>query len=129
MDPIGNFLTSIRNASMKGLEKADVPFSKIKMSLSKVLKDEGYIQSFRTMEESKKPFIRILLKYTEDRVPVIKGIKRVSRPGLRVYEGSKDIKNVRGAMGTSVLSTSKGLMTHRKAKQEKLGGEVVCYVW
>lgn len=129
MDTIANFLTSIRNASAKGSEKTDVPPSKMKMALAKVLKDEGYIQSYRMMEENKKPFLRILLKYTETHEPLIKGIKRISTPGLRIYQGHEDIQQVRGAVGTAILSTSKGIMSHQKARQMKLGGEIVCHVW
>ena len=129
MDPIGNFLTSIRNANAKGHEKADVPFSKLKVNLAKILKDEGYIGGYRLMEEHQVPFIRVQLKYTDARQPVISGIKRVSRPGLRIYEGSQDIARVNGGMGVAILSTSKGLMTHKKARREKCGGEVLCHVW
>ena len=129
MDPIANFLTSIRNASAKGLEKADVPFSKIKVNVAKILKDEGYIQGFRMMEEHHIPFIRVQLKYTDDRKPVIQGIKRVSKPGLRVYQKWDDIRRVDGGMGIAILSTSKGLLTNRKARQMKTGGEVLAHVW
>ena len=129
MDPIANFLTSVRNASAKGLEKADIPFSKMKVALAKILKDEGYIQSFRMMEEHQVPFIRIQLKYTDDRKPVLKGIKRISRPGLRNYRGFNEFGKVDGGMGIAILSTSKGVMTNRKAHQMKVGGEILCHVW
>ena len=129
MDPISNFLTSIRNASAKGHEKTDVPYSKAKAAIAKVLKDEGYIAGFRMMEENRVPFLRIQLKYTEARVPVISGIRRVSRPGLRIYEKSNDITPVDGGMGVAILSTSKGLMAHKKARSSKMGGEVLCHVW
>ena len=130
MDPIANFLTSIRNASRKGLEKADVPFSKMKVSLSKVLKEEGYIGGFRMMEENQVPFIRVQLKYTDTREPVITGIRRVSRPGLHIYQKwDKTVGLKIGGMGISILSTSKGIMTNRKARQIKIGGEVLCQVW
>jgi small subunit ribosomal protein S8 len=129
MDPIANFLTSIRNANAKGHEKTDVPLSKLKMNLAKILKDEGYIQSFRTMEEHERPFLRIQLKYTDQKEAVIKGIKRISKPGLRVYNKWDEIRKVDGGMGISILSTPKGLMTNRKARQMKIGGEVLCNVW
>ena len=129
MDPIANLLTSIRNASLKGHEKTDVPFSKLKSNLAKILKDEGYISGFRMMEENRMPFLRVQLKYTDEKAPVIQGIKRVSRPGLRVYEKWNTIKRVDGGMGVAILSTSKGLMSHKKARQSKLGGEVLCHVW
>ena len=114
---------------MKGHEKTDVPYSKLKMNLAKILKDEGYIAGFRMMEENRMPFLRVQLKYTDEKAPVIMGIKRVSRPGLRVYEQWNTIKAVDGGMGIAVLSTSKGLMTHKKARAEKCGGEVLCHVW
>ncbi len=130
MDPIGNFITAIRNSNAKGLEKADVPYSKLKMALAKVLKDEGYIHSVRLMEEHEVPFIRVQLRYTEtDHQPVIRGIKRVSRPGLRIFQKHDSIKKVDGGMGIAILSTSKGLLTNRKARQMKMGGEVLCHIW
>ena len=129
MDPIANFLTSIRNASAKGLEKADAPYSKIKLAIAKILKEEGFIQTYRTLEEHQVPFIRVQLKYLENREPVLQGIKKVSTPGLRIYENSSKISRVNGGLGVSILTTSKGLMTHRKAKQMKVGGEVLCHVW
>lgn len=129
MDPIANFLTAIRNANSKGQEKADVPFSKLKMNLAKILKDEGYIQSFRTMEEHQMPFLRVQLKYTDQKEAVIKGIKRISKPGLRVYRKWDEIGKVDGGMGIAILSTSKGLMTNRRARREKIGGEILCNVW
>jgi len=129
MDPIANFLTAIRNANAKGQEKADVPFSKLKMNIAKILKDEGYIQSFRTMEEHQMPFLRVQLKYTDQKEAVIKGIKRVSKPGLRIYRGWEKVGKVDGGMGISILSTSKGLLTNKKARQMKIGGEVLCNVW
>ena len=129
MDPIANLLTSIRNASAKGQEKTDVPFSKMKVNLAKVLKDEGYISGFRMMEENRVPFLRIQLKYTDAKLAVISGIRRVSRPGLRVYEKWNTVKQVDGGMGVAILSTSKGLMTNKKARAAKCGGEVLCHVW
>ena len=129
MDPIADFLTSIRNANSKKLEKADVPFSKIKIELAKVLKEEGYIQSYRLMEEHSVPFLRIQLRYTEAKECVIQGIQRVSRPGLRVYGQAGKSGKVSGGFGISILSTSQGVMTHRKAKQINVGGEVLCHVW
>lgn len=130
MDPIANFVVSVKNANSKGLEKADVPYSKLKLALAKVLKDEGYIQSFRLMEEHEVPFIRVQMRYTEaDRQPVMRGIKRVSKPGLRIYQKHDKISKVDGGMGVAILSTSKGLMTNKKARQMKLGGEVLCHVW
>ena len=129
MDTIGNFLTSIRNASSKGLEKTDVSVSKIRMVLAKILKEEGFIQSYRLMEENHVPFLRIQLKYTDKHEPVMIGIKRVSRPGLRIYNGTEKLPRVDGGLGVAIVSTSKGMMTNKKARQLKLGGEIICHVW
>ena len=129
MDPIANFLTSVRNASAKGHERTDVPFSKVKAGLARILKEEGYIAGYRLMEENQMPFIRVQLKYTDTRKPIITGIKRVSRPGLRVYHRWNEVPRVDGGMGIAILSTSKGLMTNKKARQSKSGGEILCDVW
>ncbi len=129
MNPLANYFTSLRNASAKTLEKVDVPYSKIKLGVSKILKEEGYIQSFRIMEENQMRFIRVQLKYTPDRQAIIKGLKMVSKPGLKIYQKSKKLPRVQGGMGIAILSTSKGLMTNRKAKLENVGGEVLCKVW
>lgn len=129
MDPIANFLTSIRNASRKGHEKADVPFSKIKVSIAKILKEEGYIAGYRIMEENQRPFIRVQLRYTENREPIISGIKRISRPGLHIYQHWNETSRLSMGMGIAVLSTSKGIMTGQKARQARVGGEVLCHVW
>lgn len=129
MDIIANFLTSIRNASAKGHEKTDVPFSKLRVSLAKVLKDEGFISGYRLMEENQVPFIRIQLKYTDQRQPVITGIRRISKPGLHIYEKAANLKKAGIGMGIAIVSTSKGIMTNQKAHQQKMGGEVLCYVW
>ena len=129
MDTIANFLTSIRNGSSKGLEKVDVPHSKMKMALVKILKDEGFVGAYRMMEENKRPFIRIQLRYTDERKPVISGIKRVSRPGLHLYTQAKAISRDNIGMGIAIISTSKGVMTGQKARHLKIGGEIVCNVW
>ena len=129
MDPIANFLCTIRNASAKGHEKADVPFSKIKMAVAKILKEEGYISGYKVMEEHARPFVRVQLKYTESREPVISGIRRVSRPGLRIYQRWNEVSKVDGGMGIAILSTSKGVLSNRKARSLKCGGEVLCHVW
>ncbi|MDR0646045.1 MAG: 30S ribosomal protein S8 [Elusimicrobiota bacterium] len=130
MDPIADFLTRIRNASMKKKERVDIPFSKIKTEIARVLKEEGYIANYKAIHnETKGGFVRIFLKYTDGNESVIQGLKRVSRPGKRVYSSYEDIPVVRGAFGTSVLSTSKGIMTDGKAKDERVGGEVLCQIW
>ncbi len=135
MDPISNMLTSIRNAVAKNKERVDVPFSNIKTSVVKLLKDEGFVSNYKVIDPKtdksidRRGIIRITLKYTQDKRPVITGIKRVSRPGLRIYRPHDEIPRVRAAFGVSILSTSKGLMTDSEAKKQKIGGEVLCQVW
>ena len=135
MDPISNMLTSIRNAVAKNKERVDVPFSNIKASVAKLLKDEGFVSNFKVIDPKtdksidRRGIIRITLKYTQDKRPVITGIKRVSRPGLRIYRPHDEIPRVRAAFGVSIISTSKGLMTDSEAKKQKVGGEVLCQVW
>jgi small subunit ribosomal protein S8 len=130
MDPIADFLTRIRNANMKKKERVDIPFSKIKTEIARVLKEEGYIANYKAIHnETKGGFVRVFLKYTDKNTSVIQGLKRVSRPGKRVYSSYENIPTVRGAFGTSIISTSKGIMTDEKAKTEKVGGEVLCQIW
>jgi small subunit ribosomal protein S8 len=130
MDPIADFLTRIRNANMKKKERVDIPFSKIKTEIARVLKEEGYISNYKAIHnETKGGFVRVFLKYTDGNESVIQGLKRISRPGRRVYSSYQDIPTVRGAFGTSILSTSKGIMTDGKAKEAKVGGEVLCQIW
>ena len=128
-DSIADMLTRIRNANMVAHETVDMPSSKLKVELAKVLKDEGYIIDYSTRQEDKFTFLTITLKYDEKRKPVIANLKRISRPGLRTYSKSKDLPQVFGGLGIAIISTSKGLMTDRRAKKEKLGGEILCYVW
>lgn len=128
-DPIADMLTRIRNAGMARHQTVKIPLSKIKHHIAEILRDEGYIKDFEVEEDQ--PFSNIVLhlKYTANRQPVITGLKRVSRPGLRVYTKRTDIPQVRGGLGLSILSTPKGLMTGDKAWKEGVGGEVVCYIW
>ncbi|HUT85770.1 MAG TPA: 30S ribosomal protein S8 [Elusimicrobiales bacterium] len=130
MDPIADLLTRIRNAVMKNKERVDIPFSKLKSEIVKVLKEEGYIVNFKPVHvESKDGVIRVFLKYTDSKNSVISGLKRVSRPGKRIYRPYDEIPKVRGPFGISILSTSHGLMTDEQAKAKKVGGEVLCQVW
>ena len=128
-DPIADFLTRIRNGNMVMHETVEVPSSKIKISLAEILKDEGYIKDFEYIEDGKQGIIRIYLKYGPDRQRVITGIKRISKPGLRVNVQKDQIPKVLGGLGTAVISTSRGVMTDKKARQEGVGGEVICYIW
>lgn len=130
-DPIADMLTRIRNANIAMHDEVSMPASKIKVALAEVLHKEGYIGEFRTTENSPRPgaTLTIAMKYSPERERVISGIKRVSKPGLRVYTKSDQIPRVLGGLGVAVLSTSKGLITDRAARKAKVGGEVLCYVW
>ena len=128
-DPIADFLTRIRNGNMVMHETVEVPGSKIKMSIANIMKEEGYIKDYEYIEDGKQGIIRTYLKYGPNKEKVITGIKRISKPGLRVYVKKDEIPRVLGGLGTAVISTSKGLMTDKKARKEGLGGEVICYIW
>jgi small subunit ribosomal protein S8 len=126
-DPIADMLTRIRNAQMVGKTVVDMPSSKLKASIAQVLKDEGYIDGFAVREKDGKPELEISLKYYAGQ-PVIEKIERVSRPGLRIYKGREDLPKVMNGLGVAIVSTSKGVMTDRKARATGIGGEVLCIV-
>ncbi len=130
-DPVADMLTRIRNANTAMHDEVAMPSSKLKIALADALKSEGYINSFAIEENADRPgtTLTIQMKYSPKRERVISGIKRVSKPGLRVYSGSKEIPRVLGGLGVAVVSTSKGLMSDREARRRRLGGEVLCYVW
>ena len=129
-DPIADFLTRIRNAAAAKHQRVDVPVSKLKTEIARILKEEGYISTFKLVDENKsRKLLRVFLKYTPDRRSVITGLKRVSRPGARLYVGATDIKPVVGGLGISILTTPKGLMSGRSARKAKTGGELLCEVW
>jgi small subunit ribosomal protein S8 len=128
-DPVADFLTCIRNAIGAKHRKLDVPASRMKTELAKVLLRERFINNFKTIEDTRQGVLRIYLKYTNDETSVITDLKRVSKPGRRVYVGKERIPRVMGGLGVSVLSTSRGLMTDREARDAGLGGELVCQVW
>ena len=128
-DPIADMFTRIRNANVKLMEKVDIPSSKIKVEVAKTLKEEGYISNYKNIEDYKQGILRVYLKFTQDGKTVIQGIKRASKPGLRQYAGHKEIPRVQGGMGISIVSTPKGVMSGKKARQQKLGGEVLGYTW
>ena len=127
-DPIADFLTRIRNASKAKKIKVEIPSSKIKAGLSEILKKNGYIYDFKLDEDSKQNIITVLLKYTDGK-PAISGLKRISKPGLRIYKQSTELPRVLNGLGTAIISTSKGLMTDKEARNQSTGGEVVCYIW
>lgn len=128
-DPIADMLTRIRNAMNARHPKVDVPASRLKTDIARILKDEGYIANFKLTEDGPRKFIRIYLKYSTGNVPVISRIERVSRPGCRVYVGSKDVPRVLGGLGINILTTPRGVMTGSAARKENVGGEVLCQVW
>ena len=128
-DPIADMLTRIRNAALARHPKVDVPASKLKMEIARILKEEGFITNFKLAEDGAKRSIRIYLKYTPGNVPLISRIERVSRPGCRVYVGSKEVPRVLGGLGIHILTTPKGVMTGATARKETVGGEVLCQVW
>ena len=128
-DPIGDMLTRIRNGIMASYDAVDIPSSKLKMNIAKVLKSEGFIKNYRIMNEGARETIRVFLKYDENGVPVIGGLKRVSKPSLRFYTKTDKIPKVLGGLGVNILSTSKGVMTDREARKMGVGGEVLSAVW
>lgn len=128
-DPIADMLTRIRNALKASHERLDIPCSKLKISIAKVLKSEGYIKNFRVISDGKHRIIRVFLRYDEEGVPVIGGIKRISKPSCRVYAGHDDIGKVLYGYGVNIVSTSKGLMSDRQARKDGIGGEILCSVW
>jgi len=128
-DPIADMLTRIRNANTVSHERVEMPSSKLKVELAKLLKSEGYIADYEVKEVGKFKVLEITLKYDENNKPVISKLQRVSKPGLRSYCKAKNLPQVLGGMGIAIVSTSKGLMTDRKARKENIGGEVLCYVW
>lgn len=128
-DTIADMLTRIRNAKSAKHESVDIPASNMKKAIAQILLDEGYIKSMEFIHDEKQGVIRIVLKYTGNKQNVISGVKRISKPGLRVYAGKDEIPKVLGGLGTAIISTSKGIMTDKKARQEGVGGEVLAFIW
>jgi len=127
-DPIADLLTRVRNAAMARHDSVDVPASKMKIAVAKILKDEGFISDYSIVKGEPQRMIKITLKYI-DKQPAFIGLERVSKPGLRIYTGKKEIPRVYGGLGIAVISTSKGLMTGQEAWKKNIGGEVLCYIW
>jgi len=128
-DPIADMLTRIRNANQALLERVDIPSSRFKVELAKVLKAEGFIRAYRVLEDEKQGVLRVYLKFGAGNDRILQGVRRVSRPGLRVYKKAAEIRPTVGALGIAIVSTSKGLMTGKAAREQGLGGEVLCHVW
>ena len=128
-DPIADMLTKIRNAGMARHEKVDIPTSRLKLEIVKILKTEGYIKNFKKASQECANVIRVFLKYDDNTVPIIHGIEKVSKPGRRVYMGYKSMPRVLNGYGTLIVSTSQGVTTGKKAAEKKVGGEIICTVW
>lgn len=128
-DPIADFLTRIRNANSVHHEKVEIPASKIKKAMAEILKEEGMIKNVEYIEDGKQGILRIQLKYGPNKQKVITGLKRISRPGLRVYAKKDEVPRILGGLGIAIISTSQGVMSDKNARKQGLGGEVLCYVW
>ena len=128
-DPIADMLTRIRNANLVYHESVDIPASNLKKELARILKQEGFIRDYRVIDDGKQGVVRIYLKYGANKQRVISGLKRISKPGRRVYARRDEIPRVLGGLGVAVLSTSRGIMTDKEARKLGVGGEVICYVW
>lgn len=128
-DPVADFLTRIRNSMRARHQKLDVPASRLKSEIARILKEEGYIANFKPTEEAGQKVIRVYLKYGPNNEAVIRDLRRISRPGCRVYLGRDEIRRVQGGFGISIMTTPRGVMTGRQARREGVGGEVLCEVW
>lgn len=128
-DPIADMLTRIRNGCMARLQKVDIPSSNMKVSIASVLKNEGFIKNYKIISDQRQGILRVYLKYVNEKDSVINEIKRVSKPGSRVYVRSEDIPKVKNGYGVAIISTSKGIVTDKVARQEGVGGELLCTVW
>ncbi len=128
-DPIADMLTRIRNGNDARHETVDIPASNMKKQIAQILLDEGYIKGFDFIEDNKQGTIRIKFKYADNNQKIISGIRKISKPGLKVYVNNNEIPKVLGGLGVAIISTSKGVMTDKEARKEKVGGEVICYIW
>ena len=128
-DPIADMLTRIRNAGGARFDKVDIPASRMKISLAKILKEEGFIKNYKVIKDNRQGILRVYLKYTNQQQPLIQGIRRVSKPGCRVYTGHSELPKVQGGLGVAVISTSQGVVTDRVARKLTVGGEVLCEIW
>lgn len=128
-DVVADMLTRIRNANSEKHETVDIPASNLKKAIAQILLDEGFIKDYKVTEDNKQGVITVTLKYGEGKARIIEGLRRVSKPGLKIYAACKDIPKVRGGLGIAILSTSKGIMTDKQARKENIGGEVLAFVW
>ncbi len=128
-DPIADMLTRIRNANKERHESVMIPASNMKVSMAKIMLEEGFIKNYEVQEDNKQNMIKMTLKYGKENERVIKGLKRISKPGLRIYAKNTEIPNVLGGLGVALISTSKGIVTDKEARAQGVGGEVICYIW
>lgn len=128
-DPISDMLTRMRNAILIKSEKVDIPASKMKVEIAKILKEEGFIKSYKIIKDKKQGILRVTLKYTSENEPVVSGLKRISKPGRRVYVGKSEVPWVMGGVGIAIITTPKGILSDKGCRSEGVGGEVLCYVW
>lgn len=128
-DPISDMLTRMRNAILIKSEKVDIPASKMKVEIAKILKEEGFIKSYKIIKDKKQGILRVTLKYTSENEPVVSGLKRISKPGRRVYVGKSEVPRVMGGVGIAIITTPKGILSDKECRNEGVGGEVLCYVW
>ena len=128
-DPIADMLTRMRNTLLIRTEKVDIPASRMKVELAKILKEEGFIKSYKIIKDKKQGMLRVTLKYTTDNSPVISGLKRISKPGRRVYAGKDEVPKVMDGVGIAILTTSRGVLSDKSCRREGVGGEVLCYIW
>jgi small subunit ribosomal protein S8 len=128
-DPIADFLTRIRNANQAYKERVEIPNSRMKRALAEIMKAEGFVRNYDKIEDGKQGMLRLYLKFGPNKQKVLTGLKRISKPGLRVYVQKDEVPKVLGGLGIAIISTSKGLMTDKQARQDGLGGEVICYIW
>jgi small subunit ribosomal protein S8 len=128
-DPIADFLTRIRNANQAYKERVEIPNSRMKRALAEIMKNEGFLRNYDKIDDGKQGVLRLYLKYGPNKQKVLTGLKRISKPGLRVYVQKDEVPKVLGGLGISIISTPKGLVTDKQARQDGLGGEVICYIW
>jgi small subunit ribosomal protein S8 len=128
-DPIADMLTRIRNAGHARFDKVDIPASRMKISLARIFKEEGFIKNYKVIKDNRQGILRVYLKYGDQQQALIQGLRRVSKPGRRVYAGSEELPKVQGGLGVAVISTSKGVVTDRQARKLQVGGEVLCEIW
>jgi small subunit ribosomal protein S8 len=128
-DPIADMLTRIRNSILIKAEKVDIPASRLKVEIAKIMKEEGFIKSYKIIKDKKQGVLRVTLKYAQDNKPIVEGLKRISKPGRRVYVGKDEVPSVMSGMGIAVVTTPKGILTDKACRREGVGGEVLCYIW